>query len=65
MSEPRLPGGWDEVRVRRALEHSETQTDDEAVAEDEAANIDAQRTMMEIPTGLVSAVRELLAKNRG
>jgi hypothetical protein len=37
MIEPELPRGWDDERVRRVLEHYDSQTDDEAVAEDEAA----------------------------
>jgi hypothetical protein len=36
MKETRLPSGWDDERVRRVLEHYERQTEDEAVAEDEA-----------------------------
>lgn len=32
----RFPDGWDEDRVRRLLAHYESQTEDAAVAEDEA-----------------------------
>ena len=32
-----FPAGWDEERVRRVLAHYENQTEEEAVAEDEAA----------------------------
>jgi len=32
-----FPPGWDEARVRRVLAHYEEQTEEEAVAEDEAA----------------------------
>ena len=35
MSVNRFPPGWDEERVQRVLEHYESQTDEEAVAEDE------------------------------
>jgi hypothetical protein len=35
-----FPTGWDEERVRQVLEHHENQTDDEAIAEDEAASED-------------------------
>ena len=31
-----FPEGWDEERVRRVIEYYENQTDDDAVAEDEA-----------------------------
>jgi len=33
----RFPKGWNEARVREVLEHYESQTEEEAVAEDEAA----------------------------
>ena len=33
----RFPPGWDEARVRCVLEHYEQQTEEEAMAEDEAA----------------------------
>lgn len=62
MSKPEFPAGWDEDRVRRVLAHYESQGEEEAVAEDEAAYEDRSQTLMEIPNDLVSAVRELLAK---
>ena len=59
----RFPPGWDEARVRRLLEHYEaqTQTNKEAVAEDEAAFESTTHTVMEIPVDLVPAVRHLIA----
>jgi len=59
------PPGWDEERVRRVIEHYEAQSDEEAVAEDEAAYEATTHTMMSIPVDLVPAVRELLAKRGG
>jgi hypothetical protein len=59
-----FPLGWDEQRVRRVLAHYKKQTEEEAVAEDEAAAEDANQTVMEIPRELVPAVRELIAKHR-
>ncbi len=56
----RFPPGWDEARVRDLLEHYESQTEDEAVAEDEAAFEDRSQTVMLIPNELVPAVRALL-----
>ena len=61
----RFPPGWDEQRVRAVLEHYEAQTEEEAVAEDEAAYEDAAQTFMEIPNELVPKVRELIAKHSG
>ena len=65
MKQPKFPDGWDEERVRRVLEHYESQSDEEAVAEDEAAYESTTHTTMEIPVELVPQVRELLAKKRG
>jgi len=57
----RLIKGWDEERVQRVLDHYENQTEDEAVAEDEAAWEDTSHTFIEVPNELVPAVRELIA----
>jgi hypothetical protein len=62
MKQSRFPEGWDEDRVKRILEHYENQTEDEAVAEDEAAWEDVSQTFVEVPNELVPVVRELLAK---
>jgi len=62
MKQSRFPPGWDEDRVQKVLAHCENQTEEETVAEDEAAYEDPKQTVMEIPNDLVPAVRELLAK---
>lgn len=64
MKQTRYPAGWDAERVRRVLEHYEMQSDEEAVAEDEAAYEATTHTVMEVPVDLVPAVRELIAKRR-
>jgi hypothetical protein len=64
MKKNKFPSGWDEQRVRRVLEHYEQQTDDETVAEDEAAYEDSAQTIMEVPTELVPRIRELIAKHK-
>jgi hypothetical protein len=64
MKQPTYPEGWDAERVRRILEHYEAQSDEEAVAEDEAAYETTTHTAMEVPVDLVPAVRELIAKRR-
>ena len=61
-SQSKFPTGWDQKRVKRVLEHYETQSEDEAVAEDEAAYEDTNQTFMEIPNELIPVVRELIAK---
>ena len=61
--EQQFPRGWDEERVRRVLEHYENQTEEEAVAEDEAAYEAEGQTVMIVPSKLVPAIRQLLAQN--
>jgi hypothetical protein len=56
------PLGWDEARVKRVLEHYESQSEEEALAEDEAAYEDTNQSFIEIPNELIPEVRELIAK---
>ena len=58
-----FPPGWDEARVRRLLEHYESQTEEQAVAEDEESLADKTQTVMEILNELVPAVRDLLSRS--
>lgn len=58
----KFPPGWDEKRVQAVLDHYESQTEEEALAEDEAAYEQGGQTTMEIPSDLVPKVRELIAK---
>jgi hypothetical protein len=62
MKKQHFPPGWDQERVLRLLAHYESQTEEEAVAEDEAAFEISGQTVMEVPTEIVPAVRELIAK---
>ena len=64
MKESKFPPGWDEERVRRVLACYEQQTQEEAVAEDEAAFEEGTQTVMEVPKDLVPAIRELIAKHQ-
>jgi hypothetical protein len=64
MKKNAFPPGWDKERVAKVLKHYETQTEEEAVAEDEAAFDLSGQTFIEVPTELVPAVRELLAKHK-
>jgi hypothetical protein len=58
-----MPPDWDEARVRRVLAHYEQQSEDEAVAEDEAAFESEGETVMGVPNELVPAVRALIAQH--
>ncbi len=63
MSDNKFPPNWDEQKVRRVLAHYEKQTEEEAVAEDEAG-IQPSDTVMNIPHELVPKVRELIGKRQ-
>jgi uncharacterized protein YkuJ len=64
MSQQAYPPGWDEERVKQVLAHYEQQSEDEAVAEDEAAFEKNGEAVMEVPYELIPAIRELIAKHR-
>jgi hypothetical protein len=58
MKQSEFPPGWDLERIKKVLAHYESQTEDEAAFEAMG------QTVMEIPTEIVSAVRELIAKHK-
>ncbi len=62
MKQVKFPKAWDEDRVKRVLAHYENQSEEEAIAEDEAAYEDLSQTFMGVPNDLVPTVRELIAK---
>ncbi len=62
MKQNKFPPGWDEERVRRVLDYYEHQTEEQALAEDEAAYELEEQSMMEIPNALVPKVRNLIAQ---
>jgi hypothetical protein len=62
MTTKHFPPGWDEERVRRVLAHYETQTEEEAVAEDERAFKEGGRTVIEVPAELMPVIREVIAQ---
>ncbi len=64
MKQSKFPPGWDEQRVRRVLKHYEQQTEEAAVAEDEAAFEDSAQAVMEVPRELVPTIRQLIAKHK-
>lgn len=64
MEQSQLPTNWDAEQVRRVLDHYERQTEDDALAEDEAAFAERRETIMEVPRELVPAIRELIARFR-
>ena len=65
MSESRFPAGWDAERVKNLIDYYEGLSDDEQVAEDEAAMAEQSgQTVITIPQELLPAVRHLLATHK-
>lgn len=64
MKQSNFPSEWDENRVKRVLAHYEEQTEEEALAEDEAAYEAQGQTFIEVPTDLVPKIRDLIAKRK-
>jgi hypothetical protein len=64
MSDQKFPPGWDEARVQRLIAHYDQMDDDALIAEDEAAQEAEGQTLMVLPTELVPAVRELIARRQ-
>lgn len=62
MTENTFPPGWDQERVNKVIAHYDTQSDDQAVAEDESAIGDQPETIVSVPIDLVPAVRNLIGK---
>jgi len=58
----RYPKGWDRQRVGAVISHYENQSEDEAVAEDQAAFRSTNSTMIQVPAALVSKVEKLIAR---
>ncbi|MCZ6802939.1 MAG: hypothetical protein O7D86_03120 [Proteobacteria bacterium] len=59
----KFPRGWNENRVQKVIKHYDSQPEEDAVPEDEAAYEHDGQTIMDIPSELVPEVRDLIAKN--
>lgn len=64
MAQSKFPAGWDEERVQRVLAHYESQSDEDAVTEDETCFDRFDHAVIEVTRELVPAVRDLIAKRR-
>ena len=60
MDKNKYPKGWNQQRVQEVIDHIETRTEEEAIAEDEAA-FEQGYTAMQVPLELVPIVRQLIA----
>lgn len=59
----KLPAGWNESKIGSIIDHYETQSEGDAIAEDEAA-LTALETLVQVPLELVADVRALIAKQQ-
>ncbi len=57
----KYPKGWNAKKIKALMKHYEQQTEDEEVAEDEAAFNDPAQAVMLVPRALVPKVHKLLA----
>jgi hypothetical protein len=64
VKQPKLPTGWDDSKIKRVLAACESQSEDEALAEDEAG-VAPSDTVMNVPHELVPQVLQLIAKRQG
>ena len=64
MKKSKYPAGWNERKVRRVLKHYDSQTEDEAIAEDEAAFELRDQTVMVVPKKLVPEITRLIERRR-
>ena len=60
MMKERLPRGWNEKSIREIIDHYEKQTENEAVAEDEAAFSQEGYAIVPIPHEILPEVMLLL-----
>ena len=58
------PAGWDANRIRNLAEYYDKQTDDEHLAEHEAAFRAEGQTVMVVPTELVPEIVKLITEKR-
>ncbi|MDB5301796.1 MAG: hypothetical protein JWO87_3459 [Phycisphaerales bacterium] len=56
------PKGWNRKKVRDVIDYYENQTEEDAIAEAEAAYRKRKSALVEIPSKLLPQVRRLLAK---
>ena len=62
MIEQNFPPGWDVDRAKRLIEYYDDLSEDELVAEDEAASKEQQgRVVISVPEELLPAIRQMLA----
>ncbi|MEA2708780.1 MAG: hypothetical protein QOF78_1381 [Phycisphaerales bacterium] len=61
----RYPRGWNRKKVEALIRYYETQSDEAAIAEAEAAYRKRNSALIEVPVKLLPQVRKLLARRAG
>jgi predicted NAD/FAD-dependent oxidoreductase len=65
MSNQQFPAGWDEQRVRRLIEELDARTEEDWLAEDEAADEEEDdQVVVKVPAALLPEIRRLLAAHK-
>ena len=64
MKQAKYPAGWNEGKIRGVLKHYDSQTEAEAIAEDEAAFELKDQTVMVVPKKLVPEITRLIERRR-
>lgn len=59
-----FPRGWNEQRVKRVITYYDQQSEDEELAEYEAAMQIEGQSLMLVPTELVPEIRRLISRQR-
>ena len=59
MDKNKYPNEWNQKRVQEVIEHVESRTEEETIAEDETA-FEQDYTAMQVPRKLVPVVRQLI-----
>jgi len=60
-----FPPGWNEKRVKKVIAYYDNQTEDEELAEYEAAMRVKEQSIILVPTELVPEIRRLIRRRRG
>ena len=65
MNDQQFPKGWDEQRVKQLIAKLDARTDEEWIAADEAAAVDADdQAVITVPARLLPEIRRLLAADQ-
>ena len=65
MSKQQFPKGWNEQRIKRLIAELDARTNEEWIAEDEAAATDDDdQAVITVPRSLLPEIRRLLASHK-